>query len=121
MIGRRDFITWTVASAALALTAPPARSDESTIRVGLIGASSDGIILTKDTMRADRRIRLVAIADESGDAARRALNVFVHPLRKGGPHAQVEAGATALFGPDVLDRLVARARPDVLLLAVPGA
>lgn len=120
-IGRRSVLGLGGAAIAAACLAPSAWASEGPIRIGLVGADSEGIILAKDAMRADRRVRLVAIADESMVAARRALMVFAHPLRRQGVHPQLDMNGNALFWGANAARGMLNAVPlDVVLLVGPA-
>ena len=117
---RRHFLAMVSAGAAAAAAFPAAAvaAPAGPIRVGLIGGDSDGISLLARALRADRGFRLVAIADEVDARARRALDIFTHHRRRGGPHPQVEVGpGKVLAGADAAERLCAVEALDAVFVA----
>lgn len=96
MITRRGALALGGGALAAGLLSP-AHAGDRPIRIGLVGADSEGIVLAKDAMRADPNVRLVAIADDSPARAQRALSIFAHRLRKGGVHPQLDMDADSLF------------------------
>lgn len=118
-LSRRHFLAASGASIAAPLIVGPAfGSSVPSLRVGLIGGDSDGISLMSRALRAYRGFQLVAVADETETRAHRALDIFTHPMRRSGPHPQVQVGIETLFvGADAADLLCARHDVDLVFVA----
>ena len=116
---RRRFLVASGAAVSASLLAGSAlASAVSPLRVGLIGGDSDGISLVSRALRADQDFRLVAIADEIDTRAKRALDIFTHPMRRGGAHPQIVVSPESLFvGDGAAERLCARDDLDVVFAA----
>lgn len=118
-LSRRQFLI--VGSAAVAVPLFAGRAIASAtlpLRVGLIGGDSDGISLLSRALRANGNFQLMAIADEVGARAQRTLDIFTHPMRRGGPHPRVMVSSETLFvGDDAAARLCAMDRLDAVLVA----
>ena len=121
---RRGFLKTTGALAATSSLALPqgvhAAENDETIRVGLVGCGGRGCGAAINCMRADKNVRLVALADLFPDKLDRALKAFQTSRRVAANRHQVQIDKNHMFhGFDAYQKLIDSDVDVVLLCSVP--
>lgn len=114
---RRDFIKTTGVAAAVAMAAPAVHAaGNDVIKVGLIGCGGRGRGAINDCLRADKSVRVHAIADVFEDKVQGTVGI----LKDGGAKDRIDIEGRAFSGLDAYKKVIDSGVDMVILATPPG-